>query len=1214
MIPCGSYPRIGLPPAHFRVVPKLPDTDRVDKIIMEPQPHDDGSSAYLSRGLRANRVCDQFEAACKAGTHPRIDEFLTGIPRDEWPELLRELLILDIHYRRQLGESPTPDGYRAEYPTLELDPFADLFVERTQASPSSPAGATVQVTPSDAQVPSGELPRIRYLGDYELVAEIARGGMGVVYKARQISLNRIVAVKMILAGILATKADHDRFHSEAQAAALLDHPNIVPIFEVGEHEGQHYFSMGYVDGQSLAARLAEGPLPPKEAAELVATVAEAVEYAHRQGVIHRDIKPSNILIDNKGRPRITDFGLAKRVGSGSDLTAAGQVLGTPSYMPPEQAAGQINIVGPAADVYSLGALLYAMLASRPPFQAATPQETLRQVIQSEPVALRQLNPGVPRDLETIALKCLEKPIPRRYATAQALAEDLRRYLEGRPILARPVGQLEHAWRWCRRQPVVASLIAATTFALVAGIVVSCYFGVLATQNAIDADKNAKGWQNAAESEAVQKGIAEDRNKKLTELNDDLRRANYAADVNLASRAWDDDNAMQTQELLDRHVPKAGESDLRGFEWYYLRRQVHSERLAIKAHGSYVESLAYMPDGKKLISIGLDSNYSTSISFTTYRSETKLWDAETGAELPLVLKGPIDKSIRFDLSADGKLLAGGGRDKLVRIWNLETGEVETLAGHTYDWCQMVVLSADRRYVASIGNSISSSPNRITGGSELLVWDRVQHKLIMQQKFPIAARRAVFSPDGKRVAVAVYPGNTDTLFPSRVQIWDVASGNEVPLPQNFAGKYLSLAFSPNGACLAVACEREITLFDSRTLKVIRSWVPRYFGRRRSLAFSPDGKRIATTFTLRGVVEIWDPETGTLLRTLKGHLLGVIEVAFSPDNRHLASSDLWGNIKIWDTLGDRDTIQIPASPEPFERVEISRDGRIAVTGLLTKTISLWDTATGNPLGKPLTLEHKAVNWDFTADGRRLVITDDAKNVTIWDVESRKVLHHFNVDCPSASPNTELSGDGKWFAIAGPGDTLKVWDVEKGEIFRAFQLNPDFTHRSAFSPDGRLLAVCDSDPSGDADSYLKIWDFATRELKVMLLRKGYYFGSPRFSADGQWVAWEAEALHGAGSNVPGGELQIVDVRTREVLQTLRGSSKDFPCIAFSPDRSRLAAGSMDGTVTVFNTNDGHEVLKLNAGKAAIGSLTFNLDGRRLIAICTDLTVRVFDATPVTK
>ena len=280
---------------------------------MEPQPHDETSSDPLSHILRDDRICDQFEAAWKAGTRPKIDDFLAEISPAEWPDLLRELLILDLHYRRQLGENPTLEEYRADYPALHFDPLADLFAERSQPAPpvAEEKRSSHPVRPAAAR---HGLPRIRYLGDYEFIAEIARGGMGVVYKARQISLNRIVAVKMILAGHLATKADHDRFHCEAQAAALLDHPNILPVFEVGEHEGQHYFSMGYVDGQSLAARLAEGPLPPKEAAELVATVAEAVEYAHRQGVIHRDIKPSNILIDSKGRPRVTDFGLAKRAG------------------------------------------------------------------------------------------------------------------------------------------------------------------------------------------------------------------------------------------------------------------------------------------------------------------------------------------------------------------------------------------------------------------------------------------------------------------------------------------------------------------------------------------------------------------------------------------------------------------------------------------------------------------------------------------------------------------------------------------------------------------------------------------------------------------------------------------------------------------------------------------------------------------------------------
>jgi formylglycine-generating enzyme required for sulfatase activity/predicted Ser/Thr protein kinase len=457
---------------------------------MESQPQDEAASVSLAQIQRADRVCDQFEAAWKAKPRPKIDDFLAEVPRAEWPYLLRELLVLDLDYRRQLGESPTLEEYQAQYAALEFDRFEGLFAVAPQAVPAIPAETTLPLTPSDTEIPGAQLPRIRYMGDYELLAEIARGGMGVVYKARQISLNRVVAVKMILAGQFATQADHDRFHSESQAAALLDHPNIVPIFEVGEHEGQHYFSMGYVDGPSLAARLAEGPLPPNEAAELLTLVAEAVEYAHRQGVIHRDIKPSNILIDNKGRPRVTDFGVAKRVDSGSNLTATGQVLGTPSYMPPEQAAGKIDAVGPPADVYALGALLYAALTGHPPFQAATPLETLQQVIEREPVALRQLNAALPCDLETITLKCLEKSVPRRYATAHALREDLRRYLEGRPILARPVGRLERAWRWSRRQPVVAGLAAATVLLMIL-VAVTSTVGYVSTSRALQRVEDAQ---------------------------------------------------------------------------------------------------------------------------------------------------------------------------------------------------------------------------------------------------------------------------------------------------------------------------------------------------------------------------------------------------------------------------------------------------------------------------------------------------------------------------------------------------------------------------------------------------------------------------------------------------------------------------------------------------------------------------------------------------
>jgi len=300
--------------------------------------------------------------------------------------------------------------------------------------------------------------KVRYFGDYELLDEIARGGMGVVYKARQVNLNRIVALKMILSGQLAGEDEVKRFYAEAEAAAKLDHPNIVPIFEIGQHDGQHYFSMSFVEGESLAHKVADGPIAPREAAELVKKIAVAIAYAHAEGVIHRDLKPGNVLMDRDGEPRITDFGLAKRVEGDSDLTSTGQVVGTPSYMPPEQARGKLDQVGPPADVYAAGGVLYCLLTARPPFQAANPLDTLLQVLEKDPLPARDLVPQVPRDLETICLKCLKKEPRRRYGSAGEFAEDLQRFLDGEPVKARPISRPARLWRWSRRNPWPAGVL------------------------------------------------------------------------------------------------------------------------------------------------------------------------------------------------------------------------------------------------------------------------------------------------------------------------------------------------------------------------------------------------------------------------------------------------------------------------------------------------------------------------------------------------------------------------------------------------------------------------------------------------------------------------------------------------------------------------------------------------------------------------------------
>jgi serine/threonine-protein kinase len=294
------------------------------------------------------------------------------------------------------------------------------------------------------------LPLPSRFGDYELLEELGRGGMGVVYRARQLSLQREVAVKMILRGQLASPADLDRFRSEAEAAARLNHPGIVPVYEVGEVDGRAYFSMKHIDGETLARRLAPGPLPPREAARLLAAVARAIHFAHEQGVLHRDLKPSNILLDRQDQPHVTDFGLAKQLTEAASLTRTGAVIGTPAYMAPEQAAGARGEVGPPSDVYSLGVILYHMLTGRPPFQAASPVDVLLMVLEQDPVPPRLLNPKADADLEMIALRCLQKPTDLRYATAAALADDLEAYLKDEHIAARS-GRFTQIVSWWLRE-------------------------------------------------------------------------------------------------------------------------------------------------------------------------------------------------------------------------------------------------------------------------------------------------------------------------------------------------------------------------------------------------------------------------------------------------------------------------------------------------------------------------------------------------------------------------------------------------------------------------------------------------------------------------------------------------------------------------------------------------------------------------------------------
>jgi tetratricopeptide (TPR) repeat protein len=495
---------------------------------------------------RVDDACARFEDAWKKGRPPRPNEYLAAAEGPEREELLRELLRLDIHYRRGRGERVSADDYTGKFPqegpliravfaegtdrdSLGLGPPTDTSCDPF-ASTRPPA--SWDPTPSPAAAERG-LPTVP---GYEILGVLGRGGMGVVYKARQTSLKRVVALKMILSGDFAGAPELARFRAEAEAIARLRHPNIVQIHEVGEERGCPFFSLEFMEGGSLDRRVRGTPQPPRLAAGLVAVLARAMHVAHQMGVVHRDLKPANVLLGRRPDarvgaagadeppleafdPKISDFGLAKRLGEESGQTHSGAILGTPSYMAPEQAAGRVREVGPAADIYALAAILYELLTGRPPFKGASAQETMEQVCTQEPVPVRELQPNVPRDLETICLKGLRKDSRQRYASAQALADDLQRWLDGRPILARPVPSWERAWKWVRRRPALAGLAAAVLFALVCLATGGWFFGLMEHQKADGSrtvqDRYASGQRAEAEGDFA--GAREDYGQALATL-------------------------------------------------------------------------------------------------------------------------------------------------------------------------------------------------------------------------------------------------------------------------------------------------------------------------------------------------------------------------------------------------------------------------------------------------------------------------------------------------------------------------------------------------------------------------------------------------------------------------------------------------------------------------------------------------------------------------
>ena len=1003
----------------------------------------------------------------------------------------------------------------------------------------------------DPKTPRGSLPALQVPG-YELLRELGQGGMGVVYLARQVRLNRLVALKMIRSGSLAGTDELQRFQTEAEAVARLQHPNIVQVFEVGEHEGQPFFSLEFCPGGSLDKKLAGSPLPPREAASLVEMLSRAVQALHQANVIHRDLKPANILLAAEGTAKITDFGLAKKLDEASQ-TQTGSVVGTPSYMAPEQAEGKKG-VGLAVDVYALGAILYECLTGRPPFKAATAMDTVQQVIHTEPVSPRQLQPQLPRDLETICLKCLQKEPRKRYASAAELAEDLRRWQAGEAVKARPVGKIERGLKWMRRHPA-----AATAYALLLVVVVLGGLGGGAVWL----------WQSseqAREHVAYEKRQSEAARQEAERANRALAEIDYFHRVGRAYREWEEAEVASAEQLLQRCPPEQ-----RRWEWDYVHRLCHAN-LRTFTTDIQNKNEAFSTDGRRLATVSRDHT-------------VKIWNTETG-QLLAACRGHSNTVEDIAFSQDSLLLVSASLDQTVRLWDTQSGR-EVLALRQTSAVTGAALSPDSQYVAAccgkeiklwetrnhnevrtftgltgIVEDVAFSPNgqwlagcsAVAGKVSVKVWETQTGKVVLSTGHNDRIHRLAFSPDGKHLAGF-------SAFAKSVRVWDAHTGQIVFSLIGHTDVVNRVTYSRDGTHLATASQDHTArIWDAATGQELAA----FRGHKRSVCgavFSADGQRLVTAST-DGTVKVWDPKSDPRAAVLRGHTKFITTVRFNPDGKTIVSSGCDG-IRFWDVPSRRHERLVQAHARCTESMALSQDGRFLVSGGTDGSIKLWDAKTRKE---------------------------------IWTIAG----HTIPVQTVAISPNSELiaSASGKYDVNQNllPGE-IKLWNVQGGSEIHSLQGNTQGFNCVAFSPDSQRL-VC------GGDRHLAVWQVSTGQQLFSFLAHDDTIVEAAFSPNGQLIASASYDK----------TVKLWDASDGKAIYTFGGHSARVTCVAFSPDGQRIASGGDDHYIRIIVAHNGEEALSIKGTLGPVHSLAFSPDGHLLVSGGWDNLLRVWDARPIDR
>jgi WD40 repeat protein len=1154
-----------------------------------------------------DRRCENFEASWRAGQVPSVEEYLAGVPAVGRRPLLKELLGLELVYRRKRGEAPARADFVGRFPDdADLADAAWQETEKTLGAAGSAASTDREAAPAPWPAVPG----------YEVLSELGRGGMGVVYLARHLRLNRRVALKMIAGGLHADPGQRARFQSEAQALARLQHPNIVQIFEVGDSDGRPFLALEFADGGSLAPRLDGTPFPPREAAQLVETLARAVHAAHQAGIIHRDLKPANILLAfsrdpqgsgcpalpcgsrlNEAVPKITDFGLARQVEGDDRQTQTGVLMGSPRYMAPEQAAGAGDRIGPATDVHALGVLLYELLTGRPPFQAATVLDTLEQVRSHEPIAPGRLQPRLPRDLETVCLKCLEKEPARRYASALALADDLRRFRAGEPVHARPVGLLGRARRWCRRNPALAAAGATAALALAATVIVSVVFGIYESRHARDLGLLLR--QSELNRTQAERRLAEnylDRAVGMCEGGD------LAGGMLWLARS------LETAPPEAADLARVIRTNLDGWGGRL------STLKAVLVFHDAVSTTAFSPDGKLLLT-------------TTQGGTARLWDVASGRPIgaPFVHQGPARAAFSPDskwgltvdggqgrlwdaataepagaplahpggvlataFSPDGRLILTAGADRSARVWSADTGKP----------------AREPVYHPAPISAVAFSP----GGQAALIWGGTAAQLWKTAGPELTARAlphqglvraAAFSPDGRLLVTGSADGTA--------RCWDVAGGEPLGEPLRHEGPVTLVAFSPDGKVFLTGCGHPWTgcrLWSAGSRKALGPPLTHPRGI-RAVAFSPDNKFLITggqDHTAR----LWDLATAEQRGPSLSHHNSVHAVAVSPDGARVLVGDIDGFARIWQSAGGKLDATVVEVGNVYD-LGFSPGGAAFFISGRDKVIRLYESPRTAGPGPTLPHGSEVAGLTFSPDGGRLVTrsgTATAKGeIRLWDVPGGRPLtgpltHPLGLRAVAFSP------DGRLVASASGGEGLdaqgrrqskgevRLWDPSSGQAVGRVMEHATMVRAVAFSPDGRTLAA------GCSDHLVRRWDVASGELTGTPFPHAESVSAVAWGPDGQTI------VTGCSDYCA----RTWDVATEEPRGYALCHLGAFNAVAVGPVSQIILTASDDGTARLWDAISGQALGPPLRHQGWVLGVAFSPDGRTAWTGSQDASARLWD------